>query len=65
LLEAGEYEIAENVKDLYISKRGQSYLWVFKSFSMQPKITQNIYDIVKQQQKQYNNKLEQIIEILK
>ena len=64
-LETNEYEMAENVKDLYISKRGQSDLWVFRSFGMQSKITQNIFDMIKQEQDQYNNKLEQIRKMLK
>lgn len=63
-LVANEYELAEKVKDLYINKRGQSELWTFKSFSMQPKVTQNIFDMVKQEQNQYNSKLEQIRNIL-
>ena len=51
-LETNEYEMAENIKDLYISKRGQSELWIFKSFGMQSKITQNIFEMIKQEQNQ-------------
>ena len=63
-LETNEYEMAERVKDLYISKRGQSELWVFRSFGMQPKITQNVFDMIKQEQNQYNNRLDQIRKLI-
>ena len=64
-LETNEYEMAERVKDLYISKRGQSSRWVFKTFGNQSKITQKVFDMIKQYQNQYNSELEQARKMLR
>ncbi|GMO34584.1 MAG: hypothetical protein Ta2B_15040 [Termitinemataceae bacterium] len=64
-LETGEYEMAEIVKDLYISKRGQSDLWFFRSLRFSIPDKQEHLDMIKQYIKQYNEKVKKIKDMLK